>query len=240
MIKGTRTLVTLVTAGIAFAGLAKPADAQLGWTFVGVGGYDTDDVYLALGGVSVSPRREGWAPIAGVNVIWLQYPISTTTNAHRNVTAVTPSIGIKNTFTGGSVSAKVGYSFSNATDDSPVPVFTSQGGDGIVNSFQLDYWGTGSWSAQGLADYNYGSESFFGRGRVGRRILAVGDQGHLSLGAEAAYLESRDYSATKIGGVIGLNPGPGTQINAAIGRKFGGTNSGDANYFSVELVLYPH
>lgn len=237
---GSKTLLALVTAFVAFGGLAKPAYAQLGWTFAGVGEYDTDHVYLVVGGISVSPRSGAWSPVSGVTAYWLQYPIGTTmTGAKKNVTVVEPSIGLKNGFGTGSFEMRVGYAFTNATNNSAIPAFTASTGDGVVNSAQVDYWGSGAYSLQGIADYNYGAQSFFGRGRIGKRLFAAGNNSNVSLGAEAAYIHSPDYSATKIGGVLGLNPGAGTQLNATIGRKLGGGTASDATYFAFELVLYP-
>lgn len=221
---------------------ADQAHAQLGVTVVGVGEFDTEDTYLVLGGVSVSPRTEGWSWIAGVSAYWLQYPVFGGLNdATRSVTAITPSVGIKNNFGSGSGSFRVGYSFKNDDDDNDdnnVPAFAEGGGDGIVNTAQIDYWGSGSIAAQGIASYNYGSESFWGRGRLAKRLFNVG-AGGISLGAEAAYLDSEGYNATKIGGLVMFNAGPGTQLNAAVGRKLPSTGP-DATYFTFEIVLYPH
>lgn len=238
MTRRTNVVIAIATLTICLAGLTKPAQAQLGWTMVGVGEFDTDDVYLVHAGVSVSPRTEGWTWIAGLSAHWLQYPIGgLDADATRSITAVVPTVGIKNAFNGGSFSARVGYSFSDRDDDSAVPVFTEAGSDGIVNTAQLDYWGSGSWAAQAIGSYNYGSESFWGRGRLGKRLFSVGDAGSVSLGGEAAYLTSNDYDATKVGGVVMFNPGRGTQLNAAVGRKL--DDGDDATYFTFELVLFP-
>ena len=231
-----------IATAFFFSGSVNPAQAQLGVTVVGVGEFDTEETYLVLGGVSVSPRKEGWSWIAGVSAYWLQYPIFGGINdATRSVTAITPSVGIKNNFGSGSGSFRVGYSFKNDDDDDDdnnVPAFAEGGGDGIVNTAQVDYWGSGSIAAQGIASYNYGSESFWGRGRLAKRLFSVG-AGSISLGGEAAYLDSEGYNATKVGGLVMFNAGPGTQLNAAIGRKLPSAGP-DATYFTFEIVLYPH
>ena len=241
MIRRVAFAAAIATA-FFFSGSVTPAHAQLGVTVVGVGEFDTDDTYLVLGGVGVSPRGEGWSWVASVTAYWLQYPVFGGINdATRSVTAITPAVGIKNNFGSGSASFRVGYSFKNRDDDrdeNDIPAFAPDGGDGLTNTAQVDYWGSGSVSAQGIASYHYGSESFWGRGRLAKRLFHVG-AGSISLGGEAAYLDSEDYSATKVGGLVMFNVGPGTQINAAVGRKL--PNAGpDATYFTFELVLYPH
>ena len=69
MIRRVAFAAAIATA-FFFSGSAKPAQAQLGVTVVGVGEFDTEDTYLVLGGVSVSPRGEGWSWIAGVSAYW--------------------------------------------------------------------------------------------------------------------------------------------------------------------------
>lgn len=237
MIRRTAVAAAILTALFSFN--PTSAHAQLGWTFVGVGEFDTDEVVLALGGVSVSPRREGWAPVGGLSAYWLQFP-SGPGDEKTSVLSVTPSVGIKNNFGTGSAQARIGYSFQDRDDDDVAfPAFTESGGDGFVNSGQLDYWGTGAWSAQAIASYNWGSEAFWTRGRLAKRLVSVGDAGSLSLGGEVAYLDSETYGAWKYGGLAMFNPGRGTQLNAAVGRKIGRDTASDATYFTFELVLYP-
>jgi len=65
--------ITLLVA-LAASTSAEKAHAQLGWTFYGVGEFDTSDVLMILGGVSVGPSRQGWVPVAGASASWLTYP----------------------------------------------------------------------------------------------------------------------------------------------------------------------
>src|SRR5688500_9462683 len=104
-------------AAVAFLGAAKPAQAQLSWTVIGLGEFDTDDVVLVLGGVSVSPSRLGWAPVAGVQASWLQYPTGADGEDTRSIITVVPSVGVKNSFGTGTFQFRVGYAFRDANDD---------------------------------------------------------------------------------------------------------------------------
>ena len=230
-------LIVLSTAA------AKPAAAQLNWTFVGVGEYDTEDVVLALAGVSVSPARLGWTPVGGVQVNWLQYPINE--NEMRETFTILPSIGIRRGFDGGSFQFRVGYAIrdSNAEADDEVvgvpPVGADVGDDGVTNSAQLDYWGQGKLDAQLIGSYNYGSEALWSRARVTHRLFGLGSDGHIRAGGEAAYMTGEGYNAWQVGGVVGFHPGGGTIINAGIGQKLASGDGQNATYFRAELVLTP-
>lgn len=244
MIRRVNFAVALAVFTLLFAGSPKTAHAQLGWTFVGVGEFDTDDVVLVLGGVTVAPRREGWAPLAGLSAYWLRYPIvGTAGNDNRTVTSIVPAVGLQNSFGSGAFQARVGYAFTDSDNDDNlggVPAFTAEAGDdGVVTTAQVDYWGSGAWNAQAIGTYNFGAEALWARGRLGRRLFTVGDAGSLGLGAEVAFLDSDEYGATKVGGVVNFNPGRGTTLNAAVGRKLGHNDVGNATYFTFELVLYP-
>lgn len=241
--RGART-ATACTVFILLAAAAKPAHAQLNWTFVGVGEFDTDDVVLVLGGVSVSPDRSGWTPVAGLQASWLQYP--TFNDQKRDIVAVVPSIGVRNGFDGGAFQFRVGYAFRNADDEEDdvivgvPPVTADVGDDGVINSVQLDYWGDGDLGAQLIGSYNYGSESLWSRARLTHRVFSLGNDGHVRLGGEAAYLTGEGYNAWQVGGVIGFHPGRGTIINAGVGRKLASGEGRDATYFRAELVLTPN
>lgn len=222
---------------------ASPADAQLNWTVVGVGEFDTEDVVLVLGGVSVSRGGEGWSPVAGVQASWLQYP--TIGDETREIITVQPSVGLRRGFDGGSFQARVGYAFRSANDDDDdidfgiPPVTADVGDDGITNSVQLDYWGRGAMNAQLIGSYNWGSEALWSRARVTQRFINLGGDGHIRAGPEAAYLHGEGYDAWQVGGVVGFHAGGGTIINGGIGRKFASGDGNDATYFRAEIVLTP-
>lgn len=238
MIKRASWLVVAATV-LATLGTTRQAHAQLAWTAYGVGEFDTGDVVLVLGGVSVAPTRAGWTPIAGLSASWLQYPVNTITDETRSVTTITPSIGIANNFEGGSAQFRVGYAFSDSEDDIIAPVVGPDAGkDGIVNIAQVDYWGNGNLGAQAIASYNYAAESIWTRGRLTHRIFGLGDDGHIRAGGEVAYNHSEGYSATQVGGVLGFHPGRGAILTAGVGRKLS-DDTEDATYFRFELVLTP-
>lgn len=224
--------LTLVTS-------AHKAHAQLGWTVYGVGEFDTSDVVLVLGGVSVGPARQGWVPVAGVQASWLQYPSGAIIGEENvNVTTIMPSLGLANNFNGGSFQVRAGYAFTDG-DEVVAPIVAADvGRDGMVGIAQLDYWGAGKLGGQAIASYNFGGESFWGRGRLTYRLISLGGSGDLRVGPEVAFLNSDEYSATQVGGVVAFNAGRGTLLTGGIGRKL--TDDGeDATYFRLEIVLTP-
>ena len=207
---------------------ATPVAAQLGWSGYAVGEFDSDDLKLGLVGASVGVRRSGWAPVGGVQLLWMEFGSGTT------VTSILPSVGLRNNFGTGSFGFRVGYNFSNREIDG---FAGSSGdiGDGVTNSVSVDYWGTGNVYLQGLASYNYGSENLWSRARAMTRLAGFGSDGNFMGGAEVAFLNGSSYSSLQPGIVVGFTPSRGTTFNFGVGRRLGDGN--DATYFKAELAL---
>lgn len=229
----------LICTLVLLAASQAPAHAQLAWTAYGVGEFDTSDVIFLLGGVSVAPARSGWVPVAGVSASWLQYPTGSLVGEDtRNITTITPTLGIANNFNGGSFQVRVGYAFASGDEDEGAPIVAGEvGQDGVVTAAQLDYWGNGGWGAQAIGSYNFGAGAFWGRGRLTQRVLGLGNDGHIRIGGEVAYMTHNDYNATQVGGVLGFHPGRTAILTAGVGRKF--ADGDDATYFRLEVVLIP-
>lgn len=239
-----------VVAGLA--GSARQAHAQVGWTVYGAGEFDTNDVVLVLGGVDITMKRSGWTPLVGVQALWLQYGPS---GNKTSVTSVTPSVGLQHTTSTGLFLVRAGYNFQNSANPSNPGVFADIGKDGVIVGSQFEYWGTGALGAQAIASYNFGSETFWGRGRVTARIAHIGDIGAIRVGPEVAYLNARrpatvlnpksTFDAAQVGGVIAINPGRGVALTGRVGRKISPLSNrsaavkGDATYFGFEIALFP-
>ena len=86
-----------------------------------------------------------------------------------------------------------------------------------------------------LGSYNFDSESFWGRGRVTRRIASAG-QAQKRFGGEVAFLSGSGYSAWQPGAVFEMHNGRGGILGLGAGMKFfeGGDN---AVYFKIEGVV---
>jgi hypothetical protein len=206
------------------------------WTVgsYGVAEYDTKETLLLLAGVNASPKGLGVRPILGLQAYHLGYDAGA---SRTNVFTVQPQVGLGNNYNGGNVYGSVGYAFTN-NDIAGGPVAGATAGEGVVVNGGLDYWGTGGpLGYQAMASYNFGGESFWGRGRVTTRVSQNG-QSSSRIGAEVAYLNGTGYSAWQPGGVFEWHTPGGAIIGLGAGAKIVGTGSGgNAAYFRVEGFL---
>lgn len=219
----------------SIAAFARPAHAQWNVTGVGVAEYDTEETLLLLAGVSAGPGGAGWSPLVGVQTYYLTYKLPSET---KSVVSVRPYAGLRNNFPGGSLAFTAGYAFVN-DDTSPSPVGTgvADSRDGVVVSSALDYWGTGGpLGYQLLASYNFGGESFWGRGRVTTRVSELANGGQIRVGGEVAYANSGSFSMTQPGLVAEWHNGSGFILGFGVGRKLI-KDGNDATFFRVETVL---
>lgn len=234
---GTMKRVTMMLVGASCALLAAGrADAQWAGTGYSVAEVDTKETLLLLAGASFSPAGTGIAPIIGLQVFHLSFDGGTT---RTNVFTARPYVGLRNGFEGGALNATVGYALSNRDNSSrlPVGVVASDNGEGVVAAGGMDYWGTGGpIGYQALASYNFGSEAFWGRGRVSTRVSQSDGGAQKRLGAEVAFLDGRDFGAVQPGLVYEIHNGRGRILGVGAGGKFfdGG---GSAAYVKFEGVL---
>lgn len=230
---GTSLRRTVWAVGAAIALAASPAAAQWAATGIGVAEVDTDQTLLLLAGISASPGGAGGiAPLFGVQGYYLTYDAGA---SRANVTAIRPYAGLRSGFTGGSMYGTVGYAFSNRETQTLGAVIADRG-EGVVVSGGVDVWGTGGpLGYQALASYNFGSESFWGRGRVTRRLGEAGVTQRRA-GAEVAFLAGRGYSAVQPGALLEFHREGGQIIGLGAGGKFF-TGGGTAAYVKVETVL---
>lgn len=234
---GTTTRLTTAVLGAILISFS-PADASAQWsaTSIGVAEYDTEQTLLLLGGISAGPGGMGWKPRIGFQGYYLRYDVGSTST---NVLVGKPYVGVRNAFSGGSVGVNVGYAFSDKDASFTTGAFVPDaGGDGVVLSGGWDQWGTGGpMGYQVLGAYNFGTEGFWGRGRVTRRLGAASSTGRQRrFGGEVAYLAGDGYSGVQPGAIMEFHDGNGRIFGLGAGMKFfdGG---GDAVYFKGEFVL---
>jgi hypothetical protein len=226
----TRILALTLCLGI-MAGRADPAGAQWHSTGYGVAEYDTKETLLLLAGISATPGGRGWSPLLSLQAYHLGFDAG---SSRTNVFTVKPAIGLRNGMENGSVSATVGYAFSNRETERPV--VSSDQGDGVVTSVGLDWTPRGSaWQSQLLGSYNFGSESFWTRGRATTRVGAGGET-ITRFGGEVAYLSGTNYQALQPGLVMSWQRQSGSTVALGAGAKFI-EDGGTAAYFKLEFGL---
>jgi hypothetical protein len=214
--------------------LAAGRRAMGQWSTVsfGVAEYDTRQTLLLLAGISATPKAAGLQPVLALQAYSLGFYVNGT---RTNVLAVRPGAGLGYNYNGGAISGTVGYLFSNNTNTGG-PVVGAERGRGVDVAGDWDYWGTGGpLGYQALGSYNFGSKSFWGRGRATTRISQSGASS-TRLGAEVAYLSGPGYSAWQPGGVFEWHFPAGQILGLGAGAKLA-NSGGNAAYFRVEGLL---
>jgi hypothetical protein len=231
--KGTKMRARMIAIAAALVLTAsRAATAQWGANAFGVAEYDTKQTLLLLGGISATPKGHGVKPLLGLQAYHLGYDAGT---SRTNVFVVRPSIGIMNSIEHASYYASIGYAFSNKENNVAGPaVVSSDRGKGVVVSAGAD-WSTppGPWAFQALGSYNFGSESFWTRGRAMTRIGSGGPT-ITRFGGEVAFLHGTDYQAWQPGLVMTWQAESGMSFGVGAGVKLI-DNGGNPAYFKVEL-----
>jgi hypothetical protein len=231
--KGTKTRArTIAIAAALVLTAGRGASAQWGANAYGVAEYDTKETLLLLGGVSASPKGPGVKPLLGLQAYHLGYDAG---KSRTNVFVVRPSVGIMNSVEHASYYASIGYAFANKDNDAIAPaVVASDRGSGVVVSGGAD-WSTtpGPWAFQTLGSYNFGSESFWARGRALTRI-GSGNPTTTRFGGEVAFLHGEGYQALQPGLVMMWQTQSGASFGVGAGVKMI-DNGGTPAYFKVEF-----
>jgi hypothetical protein len=204
------------------------------WSSVafGVAEGDTRNTLLLLAGMSASPKALGIQPVLALQGYWLGYDVGST---RTNVNAIRPGAGLGYHYNGGSLDGTVGYQFSSGTN-SGAPVAGTAVGRGVDLAGDWEYWGTGGpLGYQALADYNFGGDSFWGRGRVTTRVSQHGPS-QMRVGGEVAYDEAPGYNAWQPGAVLEWHFAHGQILGLGAGGKFQNTG-GNGAFFRVEGLL---
>lgn len=224
--------VAIVASAVISLAASRPAAAQWSVGSYGVAELDTKQTLLLLAGLNANPSAMGWQPLLNVQAYSLWFKSGAT---RTNVLALTPAVGLINNYNGGSYYGTVGYQFANS-DITGGPITGTTEGRGVEVSAGWDYWGTGGpWGHQLLASYNFGSDSFWGRGRVTKRISQSG-KSSTRLGGEVAFLSGTGYHAVQPGIVWEWHSPSNQVLGLGAGAKFlspGGT----AAYVRVEGFL---
>jgi hypothetical protein len=198
----------------------------------------SDDVGIALLGLSFTPPAPGWNWVGGVSGYHLTYP------DHR-IASGTPYFGVRNRTASGEVSFKAGYNIvQDGVIAAPgfVPVERTGTRMGMVGSFQGNYWGTGGFGAELISDYNFAGKSMWDRGRLNTRIVQLRPHGQIRLGGEAVYFHAPTYHAWQAAPTLEWLSGRGVYITGAVGKKWSNyltDATKHATYFAIDFVWTP-
>jgi hypothetical protein len=164
-----------VLAGAALIGIAtfsRPAEAQVRPSFYGSGEADTRNVQFYLVGMYLGTGGLGWTPYFDINGWLLDYPIAGT---RQKLGAVNPTAGLAYSNANSGVSFGGGYAFvrnfaptlTSVDQALGVPGAASGGENGVTASFGTYRNGRGrrAANAQLLAEYNFGAQYVWARGR---------------------------------------------------------------------------
>ena len=242
-----------VLALAAFAGLTvigRKAEAQMPQlhpSFYGSAEADTRNTQFYLLGMYVGMGGLGWSPFFNINGYVLEYPVN---GARRNLSAISPSVGLAYAGRTGGVSFGVGYTWVH---NAVVTAVGAEGGssNGVTGSFGAYNNGSGSrpLHTQLLSNYNFGSRYLWARGRasvpfgysvahparIGLEVVGQGGgkngvtSNSFQVGPTLEYAWTPNFRTT---GVIGYK---------TVGGSFNGTSAPrkSAAYFKLEFSFSP-
>jgi hypothetical protein len=242
-----RHVVLAVAAIAGLAVIARPAAAQLHPSFYGSAEADTRNTQFYLLGMYVGMGGLGWSPFFNVNGYLLEYPVN---GVKRNLSAISPSVGLAYAGRTGGVSFGVGYAFVH---NPVVTAIGAEGGtsNGVTASFGAYNNGSGNRPVhtQLLSNYNFGSRYLWVRGRgsvpfgysvehparIGLEVVGQGGgkngitSNSFQVGPTLEYAWTPNFRTT---GVIGYKN---------VGGSFNGVSSSreSAAYFKLEFSFSP-
>lgn len=213
-------------------------------TVYGVAGYDGDETNIQLVGGTVRAAGRGLKPVVGLQAYRLGYESGTESTT---VLAVTPSVGAEYRGAGGSVGARVGYTFQSREDDQEgvdAPFIGGEGGrSGIVTSVQANTWSTPA-ELQGIASYNWESEYAWTQAQAVVPVARL-RTGTVGLGAEAVFEgqtssdNGSEYRAFQVGPVLRFNNGRSFLVTLSGGYKSTNVEDRDDTYYTrLSVVRY--
>lgn len=231
---------------------AAPAAAAAQETTVfGVGATEGDGTHLGLVGASLRPDGLGLKPVVGLQLYGLRYDAGESLlgeEQNGTVFAVTPSVGLEYRLPGGSVGARVGYSFqqrdSETDEDADLPFIQGEGGrSGVTTSVQANYW-AGAPELQGIASYNWESEYVWSQAQALVPVAQMSRGGNVALGGEVIWqgqtesgLESR-ASSLQVGPVVRFSNGRNFLVSLGSGYKNNNGDRDDTYYARITAVRY--
>lgn len=198
----SRTNRRMGTALLAVASLAFMSTPALGQslrslTIKAGGETGGQDIHLLNAEVGLVEEGMGFRPVG-------------TLGAHmafqdgRDNWGVTPAVGLRYRTDMGATQFKVGYAFRG--DDGTA--YFGGTNSGLYTALETEYWGVGTYWAEGSASYNVGGNYLNSSGRLGRNVARTGNGGSLGLGAEVGYQAETVDPTPQMQGLRATHVGP--------------------------------
>jgi hypothetical protein len=240
----TKNIRGVLIAGMVAVGMLpalRLSGQDLSWSFSGEAAGDKTYVLFGQPTLLFGPSQ-GLRPFvnAGAHVVWSDNGAGSTTSW-----GVTPAAGLRWQDTGGFIEGERGWAF--AGDQNKFDPFGG-GKSGFYTGAHVEYWGSGAYALQGIANYNWGAKFLWSRAQALARVAQNSSGGATSLGARLTWeaqtdskiLSANRYQATYLGPVLqfssakmttGLSAGWKHNHPTVVGRK---TNTW---YVSADLYL---
>jgi len=232
-----------IAAFACVAGMSRVAEAQIHPSFYGSAEADTRDAQFYLLGMYAGMGRAGWSPYFNVNAYRLHYPFA---GGSRNLTAVSPTLGLAYAGRRQGVSVGGGYAFVS-NEDPGAPGAEGGGSDGATVSLGAYHNARGkrAMNTQLLANYNFGSRYVWARGRASVPF-GISTKHPARLGAEligqGGGKNGRESSSFALGPTLEYSWAPNFRTTGAIGYKSvseGNSSRESAAYFKLEFSFSP-
>jgi hypothetical protein len=243
-LKRYRNAIIAIAAATGVAAAVQTAEAQIHPSFYGSAEADTRNSEFYLVGAYFGWGKLGWTPYFNVNANLLSYPLLAT---RQTLSAVSPTVGFAYAARNSGVSFGAGYTAVHNPNPG-APGAESGGDNGVTGSIGAYRRGAGRRPlyTQLLANYNFGSDYVWARGRAsvpyGRSadhparvgIEAVGQGGGKNGNTSSTFEAGPTFEYTWT---------PNFTTTAAVGYKNVGAsflgNRESAAYLKLEVSLSP-
>jgi hypothetical protein len=213
-------------------------------SFYGSAEMDTEDSEFYLVGMYAGVAKLKWSPYLNVNAYRLNYVDRLAADEAKNLSAISPTVGLAYAARNGGFSFGGGYTWTDS-DDAGAPGAEGGGSSGPHAAFGAYRSGTGDrpWRLQFLSNYNFGAEYLWTRLRANtamRDRLRVGAE----FVAQSGFEEGSGSNVFKVGPTVEVAWTDSFRTGAVVGWKTSGgerflDERESAAYFKLEFSFSP-
>jgi hypothetical protein len=236
----TNRLMRGVVLAVASLAVASSSARAQGLWFSAAGETGGNDVHLLFSEVGLVQPGLGFRPVGSLGGYWVFH------EGADNAWGITPAVGVRYTSELGFTQMQVGWALRG---ENGTPLFGGVN-EGLYTSFHTEYWGVGTYWAQGLANYNIGGNFIWSAGRLGRNFFQMANGGTVGLGAEITHQRETvspppgtgAFRQTQIGPVLRWTTsdvGPTLQFSGGWRETRFGFEPDDTWYLRAEFSIWP-